>query len=406
MKKILLIAVACSAVFASCKKDGGKEEEDPFKLEYSNLSTEQHKQKMEQAGIEFVQKINTLPDEKFVDVLDYFASLELDLETESESVASIFAVGKAAKTKNFNALFNASTSATNDAGKLSDLYKIYTWDRTEQEWVESSSTDKLEFRFPSDASKTSNNATLTFSYVKSNTTATYEGESAELPASMTAVLKVDNKEELKYTSSFEYKNDGTPTKADINLVLGAFTLKTKVDNSSSAMSSEFSLAKGTEVLLSLTTSAAGNMTVDNANSADDLDEFLKSANASFEIMNFKLLGQVDIKGIADAERAADNLSNDLQNVKEAEAWNKHAKFVAVNKTDNTLIAKVEFEPGRDDYESCYWNGQSNHCYSYTDYYLEPKLVFKDGSKTSFEAFFENGFAQLIDDLEEFGEKFE
>src|SRR5690606_32090041 len=127
-----------------------------------------------------------------------------------------------------------------------------------------------------------------------------DGESVELPSSLTAVLKVGAKEELKLTSSYEYKSDGTPTKTEINIVLGAFGLKSKVSNDGTNSSTEFAFLKGTETLMSLNASANGNLTVDNANDNEDFDNIVKNANVTFEIMNIKLMGEADIKAIADA----------------------------------------------------------------------------------------------------------
>ena len=153
-----------------------------------------------------------------------------------EPVSTVFAINNAAKKKNISALFKATTSEGVDGtSKLSDIFGIYTWHSEHEEWVETESSSKLEFIFPSDATKTTNNSVLTITYVASNVIVTEEGEgeegkSGELPASQSTILKVDDNVELSLISAFEYKTDGTPTKADINLVLGAFSIKTLVNN--------------------------------------------------------------------------------------------------------------------------------------------------------------------------------
>ena len=409
MKKILLYTIACAVAVSSCKRNDPKPDEtptDPYKLEYSNLTTEQHKQKLEQSGIEFVQKINTLPDEKFVNVLDYLSQLQpgLGSDLEMEPVSTVFAINNAAKKKNISALFKAATSEGGETSKLSELFGIYTWNSEHEEWVETESTSKIEFLFPSDATKTTNNSVLTFTYVASNVTVTEEGETVELPASQSTILKVDDHVELSLISAFEYKTDGTPTKAYINLVLGAFSMKTFVNNDGVNLKSGFSLNKGTEQLMSLNTEANGNLTVENGQNSDDIVDVLKNANATFEIMNIQLVGKIDVKAISDAEKAASSLSDSLENVAVASAFNKYASFVAVNLTDNAVIAKVNFHTVSDD-SHCDedWEGVNN-CES--DFYLEPRLVFKDGSPISFETFFKNGFSQLIGDMEEFSDEFE
>ena len=213
MKKILLYTIACAVAVSSCKRNDPKPDEtptDPFKLEYSNLTTEQHKQKIEESGIQFVQKINTLPDEKFVNVLDYLSQLQpgLGSDLEMEPVSTVFAINNAAKKKNISALFKATTSeGVEETSKLSDIFGIYTWHSEHEEWVETESSSKLEFIFPSDATKTTNNSVLTITYIASNVTVTEEGETVELPASQSTILKVDDKVELSLTSAFIYKTD-------------------------------------------------------------------------------------------------------------------------------------------------------------------------------------------------------
>lgn len=408
MKKILLFSTIIAIALSSCKKDPKSEKDDMddlFKLEYSNLTTEQNKKTVENAGIEFVKKINSLPDEEFIDVLKYLTDLGPEI-TSSSTVSSVFAIGNAAERKDIKGIFKATTSAVDQSAKLSELYKIYTWNASTEMWDETASSDKLEFRFPSAANKNTNNAVLTLSYVASKVKATIDAESVELPSSITAVLKVNNNEALKLTSAYEYKSDGTPTNVDINLLMGAFTLKTKVSNTTSKLSSEFSIRKGTEVLISLNAAATGSLSVDNANKADDVSDVIQNANASFEIMNIKLAGQIDFKSLSKETKAFENKSDSISNVKETALWNKYLNLAVINKNDNTIIAKVEFMPVSD--RDCYswWNGSTmvNECHTYYD--MSPKFVFKDGSSISDDNFDDSDFAQLISDLEDFAEKFD
>ncbi|HEX8378137.1 MAG TPA: hypothetical protein VF602_09975 [Pedobacter sp.] len=404
MKKILFFALVAAIAFTSCKKKSNDETEtDPFKLQYSNLSTEQHKQKIEASGVEFVQKISSLPDEKFIDVLDFLQTLNPSVA--GPSFSSVLAVNQAAKNKSLKGLFQATTSVEDNTAKLSELYGVYTWNASTETWDESVSTSKLEFKFPSSPEKTTNDATLTMTYTKSNVVVESEddGESVELPASVSSTLRVGSKDEMKLISSYEYKTDGTPTKVDINFMLGSFSLITKVSNDVTNLTSEFSILKGTEVLLSLKTSANGNLAVDNAKDAEEFDAVVKNANATFEIMNIKLAGQVDVKAIRDAEKAASTLPEAERNKKGETAWNTHSKLVAINKTDNTVIAKVQYKSISDEY--CYYS-YNNAQVCETDYYLDPQLVFKDGSPMSIDEFFEGSFGSLIDDLDEFSADFD
>lgn len=299
-----------------------------------------------------------------------------------------------------NSIFRAAVSTSTE--KISDYYGIYTWNAGTKEWDETASTEKLEIRFPAFENSTTNNAILKLSYISSNIIATLDGEKGELPKNVTTTLTVDNKEELKLTSSHEYKTDGTPTKTEVNLVLGAFLLKTNVNNTGTSLTSEVSFSKGADKLFSLNSTANGNTTIGAINNNDDFETIVKNANTTFEIMNIKFAGMVDIKAISDSENSWGNISPLERSKKEAEALNTYSKFVAVNTTNNSLIAKIEFASTTN--ESCYFNGQQNICS--TGFSIEPRLVFKDGSKLSMETFTDSGFDRLLDEIEEFGDKFE
>lgn len=401
MKKQLLVAIlAASITVSSCKKKSNDDNtDDPFKLEYSNLTTEQHKQELENSGIAFVEKINSLPDEKFIDVFEYFADLDLD-GLELDQVNNVLTISQASSKKDINSIFSAAVSTSTE--KISDYYGIYTWNAGTEEWDETASSEKLEIRFPSSETSTTNNAVLTLRYESSNIIATLDGEQGELPKNVTSTLTVDGKEELKLTSSHEYKTDGTPIKTEVNLVLGAFLFKTSVNNTGTSLTSEVSFSKGTDKLFSLNSSANGNTTVGALNDNDDIETIIKNANTTFEIMNIKFAGMVDVKAIRDSENSWGNISEVERSKKEAEALNTYSKFVAINTSNNSLIAKVEFAPTTEEY--CYSNSQQTICE--TEYSTEPRLVFKDGSKLSMETFTENGFDRLIDEVEDFESKFD
>ena len=236
---------------------------------------------------------------------------------------------------------------------------------------------------------------------------TIDDELFQLPSSITVSLKADNKEELKLTSSYEYKTDGTPSKSEVNLVLGSYTFNTKVANTGTEATSNLSLKKGTETLLSFSADAKGQISKSNAEEVENVEDFVTNANASFEIMNIKLLGQIDFKAIGEAhDKINYNLPDSITIKQEADAINSNSNIVAINKDENKIMAKLIFKGYSETESYCNtdWNNQQ-HCYSYTNTYLEPRLVFKDGTPLAFDSFFNNGFGRLIDELEDLGDKF-
>jgi hypothetical protein len=397
MKKILFLTLGLAITLTACKK---KKTDDPsealFKLDYTTQTVEQQKKSIEKEGVDFLNSLNSLPDEKFVKAISHLK--ELNPSINSNSLNSVYSVSTAAKTKSIKGIFIASTT-NSETGKLSDSYGIFTWNFAKKDWDEKPSTTKLEISYPSDVSKTTNNAVFTMSAVAS---AIKTSNGGELPASVSASLKVDNKEELKLTSEYAYKANATPTKADINIIMGSYSFITKIGNDGSKLTSSFSFLKGTETLIALNTAVNGNLNFD----VEDEETIVNNANATFEVMNIKLAGIVDITAIQKANSSINEATDSLENVRQGEIWNKHSKFVAINKKENLIMARVEFIPvGRNDCYT-YWNGQTNVKECEREYYIDPRLIFKDNSKLSFDAFIDNGFSELRKELEEFTEKFD
>lgn len=395
MKKLVLLTIGCAIAFTSCKK---KAKEDPmdtlFKLDYSTQTIEQQKKTIEKEGVDFIQKLNTLPDEKSIGAISHLSELNPDIN--SGIFSNVLSVNSAAKRKDVKGVFIASTNTSGD--KLSDSYGIYTWNFATKEWDMSPSTSKLEIKYPSSETQTTNNAVFSFYYLVSPIKSSDGGE---LPSTINSVLKIDGKEELKLTSTYTYKSNGTPTGADVNLMMGAFIFKANAGNNGTDLTSSFSFLKGTELLIGLNVNVNGNTNLD-ANSDGDI---VKNANATFEIMNIKLAGQVDVKSIRAANEANADMPDSLSIKKQAEAWGKYSKFVAINKTNNVIMARAEFVPKSNEYCSSSWNGSAFVEECDKEYILEPRLIFKDDSKVSFDSFIDNGFSQLRKELETFGEKF-
>ena len=399
--KLLLAFLAISILFNACKKKVEEPaEQDPFKLGYSNLAVEEHKKDLETTGMDFMKKVNTMPDEKFIKVMKHLNDLELELQSNNLKQMNSFAEG--AFNKSLAKILETATS--NDTEKLSDNYGIYTYSSSTKKWTRTSSTDKLEINFPAYENGTVNNAKITMTYVLSGINASIEDELLELPKSATATLVVDRVEEMKFSSAYEYKPDGTPTKTDISLKMGSFTMAFNVANNAEVLTNSFLFSKGAESLFSFNSALNGTLNLNVANESETPIDIVKNANANFEIMNIKFSGIFDVKGFSDDQKAYENLESEQErNKKEVAGLNKFSQFVAINKTTNSIIAKTEFVSVSDEY--CYTNWYTDQQICNTSYDWEPRLVFKDGSKLSFEAFKENGFAKLIKEIEDYGDKF-
>ncbi|WP_131537513.1 hypothetical protein [Pedobacter nototheniae] len=405
MKKKLFIMAAFVAVFASsCKKSiDDPEVVPPVKLAYSNLSVEEHKKALDKSGTDFLATVNTLPDENFIKVIKHFIEIDGDVPTYTLPFSSLFSIYSSAQSGNLYGIFNSTI--TPNAKKLSEYYAVYTWDFVQKKWNKTASDSKLEIKFPSSKTATTNNAVLSFTSTLSGITSTIDGQKYELPASTTATLVVDNKEEMKLTTNQTYKTDGNPTAIDVKLMMGSFNFNVNVKSDVKKVNATLSFAKGTTSLLNLTSEGNGNADINTVIKATELKGILDNANASFEIMNIKLVGVIDSKSISNEGASNNNLSEAEKNKKKADLYNKYTSVYAVYKNENAIIAKVTFAPVEDVHSYEYWDGTKMVKYSYTNYSMEPRLVFKDDSKLSLKAFTETGFSKLTTAFEDYIDRF-
>lgn len=412
MKKNILFSALLLGALVSCKKKDLNSEPPvlpPVKLEYSKLSIEKHKEALEDNGINFLAKINTLPNEKFIAALTRLAELDLEIISNSVVGRQIISTSFAAKNNNVDRIFSALTSANTGvkSGALNEFYGIYTFDSKSNKWTKTASSDKFEINYPATASATENNAVLTATYTASKVTASVDGTTYELPAAVNATLKVDGKEELKLASTYEFNTDGTPLKTNINLALGSFAFKIDISNDLKVLNSSLSISKGTETLFSLHVTGNGNTNFNVIKDAERFEEVLKNANTAMQIMNIQIAGQIDIKAIADANKANENLPEKEQYKKKAEAYNNNAAVLAFYKKENAIIAKTELVSVEDSYTYSYYDPEKGKEVTETHFYYstEPRLVFQDGSKLSMKEFTKSGFKKLIADFEAYANRF-
>lgn len=412
MKKNILFSALLLGALVSCKKKDLNSEPPvlpPVKLEYSKLSVEEHKTALEKNGINFLAKINTLPNEKFIGALTRLAELDLEIISNTVLGRQLISTGFAAKSKNVNGIFSALTSANTGvkSGALNEFYGIYTFDSKLNKWTKTASSDKFEIRYPATASATENNAVITATYTASKVTASVDGTTYELPAAVNATLKVDGKEELKLTSAYEFNANGTPLKTNVNLALGSFTLKIDVGNDLKVLKSSLSISKEAETLFSLNVTGNGNTNFNVIKDAERFADVLKDANTSMQIMNIQLAGQINIKAIDDATKANENLPEKERTEKDAEAYTANSNILAFYKTENAIIAKLEFVSFADSYSYSYYDYDKKEVVTVTQHYydMQPRLVFNDKSKLSLDQFTSSSFSKLAKEFEDYAKRF-
>ncbi|MCX2452125.1 hypothetical protein OQX61_12705 [Pedobacter sp. PLR] len=413
MKKNILFAALLFGALLSCKKKSFTEEPipptlPPIELGYSKLTTEQNKQALEQNGLDFIKKINTLPEEKFISLIERLGDLDLEALSNTIVGRELESIARSAKSKQVAGIFSAVT--TNDVKNTTDLsnfYGIYNWNSKNENWDKTASTSKFEVHYPSTVASKTNDALLTVSYTASKAKLTVDEEEYELPAATNITLTVGEKEELKLTGVYEYKTDATPTKVDVKLNLGTFQLVVLANNDSKILATSVALTKDKSPIFSATTNVNLNEKYPALEDLEQIDEIVKSANMTFEVMNIKITGQANIKAIQDEYEANKGLSQKDRRTKEIATLNKNTSLFAVYKDKNEVFAKNEFvriESTRTDWN---YNPISNRYEptTYAYFELEPRLVFNDESKMTLKTFFGSGFTRFVDEFEIFTNKF-
>ncbi|WP_316841228.1 hypothetical protein [Pedobacter gandavensis] len=413
MKKNILFSALLFGALLSCKKKTFTEEPiipptTPIELGYSKLTVEENKKALEKNGLDFIKKVDALPNENFIKLINRLVELDFDMMSNTDLGIELQSIAQAAQQKQIGGLLSAvTTNNLENTAALSEFFGIYTWDSKTSKWLKTNSTDKLEIHFPSTTTASSNDAVLTANYTVSKVKAQLDGDYFELPATTNVLLKVGNKEELKLTGVYEYKEDAFPTKIDIKLNLGTFAFLVSGLSDSKTLNTKVWLAKDNIELLNLATTGNLNESRPPVKDIEHIEEILKDANTTFDVMNIRITGQVNVKAIQEDYKANRNLPAEVRRTKEIATLNKNSSLLAVYKDKNEVFAKNEFVmqevifPGfKYDPETGAWVP-----HNYVDYQLEPRLVFNDQSKVSLKTFFGKGFTSIIDEFDLFSNRF-
>lgn len=134
-------------------------------------------------------------------------------------------------------------------------------------------------------------------------------------------------------------------------------------------------------------------------------ENVKSGAVQLDVLNVSFIAQGDFKNLYHKVEELDDIyGNDgyYDDEKEKKYYNEvcdlindNVKAVIIYNDTKEKIADVVMQVTSDSY------------YGYNEYYIEPILLFPDGSKYAFEDYFtERAFGDLFDAIEELAEEFE
>jgi hypothetical protein len=395
------VLLATVLVLFSCSKKSDSDSNDPYSVPYANETSSESKTNLETAGQDFVKEMNSMKSSQAMSVTSNLATCL--------SSASLGSLGSA---KSILAPFQALSNVANQKGDISDVYTTmskaastdpttiqeafdqvkgaYKWNASAEEWEKTGASSNLELVFPSTANGTSNDASLVVTLATTNISDKVL-EVTNVPTSVTATLSANGTNYVVYQYTASYNSEGVPTSLSTSLQVGEFKIGGDFKYSTSNSSVKYYFTHSSTTLIEAYAEVNGTLSTDSISNGQP-QNIVNDGNAYIQVMNVKLVGEIDLKNLVKAEEVIYNRTDIADSTAaqlDAEAWNKYASLVLIYADSKTKIADTEFY------------SVATTEYGYTDYENSIRLVFGDGTKSDFETYFSNGFEKLKSDLSAF-----
>ena len=409
MKKILLslaLYAFIAPLLVGCNKGPESGNNTPGYVDDYNtpstLTPGEHKAKLEDIAVEFIGYVD-LAD--FEEILDALYCLTEYLEYDEEYAYNELAMG----IKNLSPIHfqRFATRAMdeiildiNDPEYNPLAGYVYEWNG--DEWEESKGQSHTIVIKWDDAVATASwgettRQEWTFRELEKKTI-------VYVPNSLTLNVKIDNKEHLNIVAKPNITDSKTLAPSVEVSLNGGYLISASVKADSRGLETHSSIKKGNKTLLNANTVVAINDFTDIDNWLKTEGEYfadqIKSGKVQIDILNLSIVGAGDFKDLlTDIDEITEGLYGDEY---DAERWRRKMEdvcdlvnekvklIIAYNDTDEK-VADIILQVSRDD----------------DDYYVEPILLFPDGSKYAFENYFtETAFGDLIDAIEELADDFE
>lgn len=421
----LLVACGSDDDAKSSEEETGAE----FPTEFSDLTVEENKGKLQDNGIEFVNSVEALKNASGIETSVAFSNFFADAEKPS----SLQTGGRKSSLPIFDLVNNLSAFATQNkpvdktlAGlrtaedvtsiqtEFNEAAGTYTYNRTGQTWDYSSTpTGKIVFKFPSKDNGTTNNAEYTiYEYTGKKVTngAVDEDYAGEYPTGLKIDLTIDGQKKVEYTFAAAYNDKGEPTALTIAVKIDTYVLAYEVSNDGSKASVRYSLKQGDKNLYVLGADAEGNFNTTSIEESHGGDDVVNKGTIYFQVLNIKFSGEIDVKALMAAIKAIPNQDEKEEEALEAAAYNANTTMVIFYADSKKKIAEGEVVAVTKTHtgvnEHCEWveEIQDMVCVEeeWTDEYTtkELQLLFADGSRISMDVFVETGFGGLTKELED------
>lgn len=432
MKKFLItLPVVAFALLSITACEDAKNQQGPIDvpedINDSSLTPGEHKSKLEDIAIEFTNYFNPADTETIVySILSLVEYLEYgDFPEYYSAMASNIARG--AETLSPDQIMQLATRMSsdfvidiNDADTNPFAGKCYTFDG--EEWIESATAQKSVKLVWDDSSlelSWDNTTKWEYNFVEEDMNIV-----VYVPKSIKLTMVINGKEHLGVEVKTSITDNYTIALSVSATLNGGYAIAcdSKADNK--GLEGRAAVKKGNKALLSSAMVVAindftdiDNWMVEYYDSWEETTytyidpyyyfvENVKNGSAQVDILNLSVIAQGDFKGMYEKIEEYDDMYDSWEDGDYDEATDKkYCEKVCELVNDNVdvvviyndtkekvadVVMHVAFET---------WDGDKY-------YYVEPVLLFPDGSKFAFEDYFtERAFGNLIDALEDLADKF-
>ncbi|MCF8226038.1 MAG: hypothetical protein K9J30_09175 [Bacteroidales bacterium] len=446
MKRIINLSLIASFVLfiTSCDPMGSN-------LPFSELSVEQNKQVVENSAVEAVQIFEGMTDVAAVEASISFGNY-LSMADPMSDIAfkktkfirTVETVGglqdNSTTINDMFALVTSPDELAEDPESVEDVWNeivgIYSWNSATETWDYTANSEMVQFNFPSTEDGTTNNASFTISnYTGVYMTTTIDDEyTGDLPVSLDMDFVVDGTSVLSFTFAAEYNDDGVPSAMASDLIIEAYAFEVDMSNNDKKASASYKFTHDGETVIEISGKVEGDFTEENieantithtetyewteyeyewnetTNSYDevevthtetydwdelDVGEVFNSGLVKFQMMNISINAIGDIKALADSMNMIypddywddPNYDEKEATEREAAAINNTMDIFAIDEDAKTKIAEVEAYVVMETWGNDYY-----------EFWIDYRLKFGDGSLVDMETYFEDGFEQVVAEI--------
>lgn len=413
MKRLILpvTILLAAALFVGCgddNKNGGNEPEP------SGLTPDQHKAKLENIGKEFVSCFHPEDSRAAIESLTTLLDL-LDFGNDEpvnppsylrSAAASLLATVEGSNPSHLSALATrAATEFYSIEEALGSTGGELTYNTQTGEWeIENNDTRTVRAHY-TDAKHTS---VLKLVYSAESVVYNYRDEAeVEVPNQLEFTLEVDGSTQLAATIAPNLSADGRTIRPAVQLTLnGGYEFRVSADANPSYVTCTATFAKNERTI----STAYAKVIVDGMTDPDNwiyteqwngyTDEYtdpgeyftthVKTGECSLQILTACMVAQGNIRAIIDGNDTIQDCDTKEGSEQEAALYNLNASAYLSYTDDNTKVADMVMQS--------YLAYQST---SYTEYDIEPVLVFGDGSRVSVDSFLGDAkFSSLVDTIDD------